>query len=330
MNETYGHAERLVEEGKGLSRNRFPVTEILLFDDNANFAETWASLLREQNFLVETEHDPRQVGKKVREKSFDVILLDILVEEGDYDGIDALIDIMVYSKNKNNQVIVVSGPGTREDIVSCMKHGACDFINKDSLREPGDVEFLVDRIVVALQTPEIKVDPDILRQNLISFLWSKIRQGDRASMGRRLEQMFKLMFESLPAFDEVETNYRTNSQEIDLVITHHNSHPIWQEFGGVFWGECKNWSQEGHRPQTKDLASFTHKLKRRGRLGKLGFFISYNGFSQGFMEEVRTYNSGSRIVVPLDKGEISEMVTKRDGAAREIFLRDLVIKATLR
>lgn len=260
-----------------------------------------------------------------------MILLDLVVDNDDYSGEDVLLDIMSYSaKSKVIIVTGLTGPGATEQVVRCIKYGACDFVSKEHLVKPEDVEVLVHHITVALLAPEIKIDPETLRENLIDSLWSNICDGDQAKKGRHLEQLVKLLFESLPAFYEVETNYKAKSQEIDLVITHHNTNPFWHGFNGVFLGECKNWSRRGNRPQRKDCVGFYDKLRARGPFGRLGFFISINGFTSGFMDGVREYKTEGILVVPLDGTDIAELVAKNDGIAREEYLRNRVVKATMR
>lgn len=303
-------------------------TKLLLMDDNKLWAETWAGLLVQQGFQALYESDPRHVKDRLLRDEINVVLLDLVMEvTPEYDGIDVLMDIMTVSPK--SKVIVVTGTGTMDKIVSAIERGACAVIDKRNLRNSDGLQYLVREIEVAMQAPKLKNSPDVVRENVITALWNSIYEGEAARKGERLEKLAKHLFESLPGFYEVRTNFRSESQQIDLVINHRNSDPFWHDLGGMFIGECKNWSQNGRRPQSKDFASFILKLDSRGILCKLGFFISLNGYSKGFLMEARAYNrSRQKIVVPLDGEDLESLIDLGDGEKRLMYIRTATQNAT--
>ena len=116
-------------------------------------------------------------------------------------------------------------------------------------------------------------------------------------------------------------NIRTKGEEIDLEFINKGTDAFWSKAGGIIIVECKNLSAETtHR---NEFDSFYAKLKRRGNLCEIGFFISYNGFSEGF--KLSQIANRDKTVVMIDKGGLEKLVESND---RVQLLEELTRKST--
>jgi hypothetical protein len=94
----------------------------------------------------------------------------------------------------------------------------------------------------------------------------------------------KLIFESVNGFKNVHTVLNTEVGEIiDVVFENKRRDPVWSNFGGFIQVRCQNWS--GTEVNLEGFKSFQAKLRGARGIVKLGFLISYNGFSSTLPEE---------------------------------------------
>jgi DNA-binding NtrC family response regulator len=111
--------------------------KVLLVDDEEDFLEVMEDRLRARDMEVTTCRSAEEALKKIKEQSFDAILLDFMMPG--MDGMHALKEIK--AKNPESQIILLTGHATIEKSVEAMKLGATDFLEK-----PADIEALEKKI----------------------------------------------------------------------------------------------------------------------------------------------------------------------------------------
>lgn len=108
---------------------------ILLVDDEVAFANNLLKLLSKRGYDVVVEYNGSDAVKRVGEKEFDVIILDMKMPG--MDGIATLKEIK--KKAPLVEVVILTGHGSIESGIEGMQLGAFDFLMKpvriDDLQE---------------------------------------------------------------------------------------------------------------------------------------------------------------------------------------------------
>jgi DNA-binding response OmpR family regulator len=293
--------------------------KILVVDDDAEFARGLQRLLERNKFSASSETEPTKVKDRVLREQFDIFLVDVHMEA--YNGLDVLVDII--SNNIRAKVIMMSGSGSDTEVVlKCFRLGASDYLTK-----PPVPALWLQRVLITHKRSSARN----IRDNLIEGIWFDLQAFEKKRSlspleaivkGRRLEQLFKNIFESIPGFKDIASNVRSPAQEVDIEFENEKD-GMWRDFGGIILAECKCWVSHT-KAQPEDLDAFAGKLQRHAT-AKLGFFISWSGFTQGF-ERVRWAGKshGRSVVVAVDRGDIERLI---DATARENALNDLVRRA---
>lgn len=102
------------------------MAKILIVDDEAAIRRTLREILQFEKYDVDEAADGLEGLVKVKQKSYDVILLDIKMPK--MDGMEALERIQELAPD--TPVIMISGHGTIETAVEAVKKGAFDFLSK--------------------------------------------------------------------------------------------------------------------------------------------------------------------------------------------------------
>lgn len=286
--------------------------KVLIVDDEGENVDFIKKGLSRRGFDVDGETDGKKVQSLVQKKFYDIVLLDIIMP--DYGGEQVLKDIMTYSPK--TKVILISGEAKGSDIVTCIKMGAVDFLEK-----PIDVNQIATRIHVVSDRPDFCHDPATLIEHLINRSWESVQNEKGPARGKVLEQLVYHIFSSIPFFKLMKMNIRPKGEEIDLELTNKGSDAFWNKAGGIIIVECKNLSAK--TTQRAEFDSFYAKLKRRGNLCEIGFFISYNGFSEGF--KLSQIANREKTVVMIDKNGLKKLVESND---RVQLLEELIRKST--
>ncbi|MCL6622223.1 MAG: sigma-54 dependent transcriptional regulator [Syntrophobacterales bacterium] len=133
--------------------------QILVVDDDKAMREACCQILARQGFQVEAAADARQGLALLEDRSFDVILMDLVMP--DVDGLEALKRIKAL--DSTCEVIIISGYGTIPSAVEAIKSGAFHFLSKPFA--PDDLRHLVAR---ALEKRRLNLENLALRQELKS------------------------------------------------------------------------------------------------------------------------------------------------------------------
>ena len=116
------------------------MNKILVVEDEKAIADMTKLCLIKNGYLCEIANTGNDAAKKIEEKHFDLVLLDIMLP--DIDG----WDLLEYIHQYNTPVIFVTAKTTVSDRVRGLKSGAEDYIVK-----PFDLEELLARIEAILR-----------------------------------------------------------------------------------------------------------------------------------------------------------------------------------
>ncbi len=111
--------------------------KILLVDDEKDFTEVLSERMEARGFSVEIADSGPVAINKVKEKSYDAIILDLAMPE--MDGIDVLKILL--KENPDLQIIFLTGHATLEKGIESVKLGAVDFMEK-----PVDIDKLLEKV----------------------------------------------------------------------------------------------------------------------------------------------------------------------------------------
>jgi len=113
---------------------------VLLVDDEKKFLEVLSQRLGTRGVDAETATSGEDALVKIKNRSFDVIILDVMMPG--MGGIETLKRIR--KENPEVQIIMLTGQGTIDKAVEAMKEGAIEFLEK-----PADIDTLMDKIAKA-------------------------------------------------------------------------------------------------------------------------------------------------------------------------------------
>ncbi len=156
---------------------------ILVIDDDKAMRDACYQILARQGFQVAVAPSAREGLAFLESRSFDVILLDLVMP--DIDGLEALKSIKAL--DTESEVIIISGYGTIPSAVESIKSGAFHFLSKPFA--PDDLRHLVAR---ALEKRRLNLENLALRQELKSKdeLGELVFQSD--AMARVMEMLTRV------------------------------------------------------------------------------------------------------------------------------------------
>jgi DNA-binding NtrC family response regulator len=110
---------------------------ILLVDDEEQFTQVLSERMEARGYDVEIANSGPIALKKVKEKIYDAIILDLAMPE--MDGIETLKKMV--EENPDLQIIFLTGHATLQKGIEAVKLGAMDFLEK-----PVDLEELLIKV----------------------------------------------------------------------------------------------------------------------------------------------------------------------------------------
>jgi two-component system, NtrC family, response regulator AtoC len=131
---------------------------ILVVDDEEPFRRLLKKELTRKGYAVEVAPDGNEALRLLRDRSFDVILLDVVMP-----GVDG-ISLMKKLKEDSGApaIIVLTGKATVETAVEAMKNGAFDYLTK-----PYKLDELVIVVDRAYEFSRLSVKTRLLEQELV-------------------------------------------------------------------------------------------------------------------------------------------------------------------
>ena len=110
---------------------------VLLVDDELEFTQVLSERMKSRGVDVDIAASGREALEKVRDKSYDAIVLDLSMPE--MDGIETLKHLI--EDHPDLQVILLTGYATIEKGIEAIKLGAMDFLEK-----PAEIQKLLEKI----------------------------------------------------------------------------------------------------------------------------------------------------------------------------------------
>ncbi|BCM93556.1 adaptive-response sensory-kinase SasA [Abditibacteriota bacterium] len=101
---------------------------LLVVDDNEANRDVLSRLLEYQGYAVATAKDGRQALQAIRERAFDLVLLDIMMPE--MDGYEVLQHLKADTGLRHLPVIMISALSELDSVVRCIEMGAEDYLPK--------------------------------------------------------------------------------------------------------------------------------------------------------------------------------------------------------
>lgn len=131
------------------------MAKILIVDDEGAIRRTLREILQFEKYDVEEAADGLDALVKIKQRSYDIILLDIKMPK--MDGMEALERIQELAPD--TPVIMISGHGTIETAVEAVKKGAFDFLSK-----PPDLNRLLITVRNALDKSTLIGETKVLKR----------------------------------------------------------------------------------------------------------------------------------------------------------------------
>ena len=104
------------------------MNKILIIDDEIDITESISAILTDEGFDCINASNPGEAITSLSNDLFDLIILDVWLNDPDYDGIKLLK--LIKKMEIKTPVIIISGHGNIEMAVDAIKEGAYEFIEK--------------------------------------------------------------------------------------------------------------------------------------------------------------------------------------------------------
>ena len=104
------------------------MNKILIIDDEIDITESISAILTDDGFYCSSASNSEEAITFLSNELFDLIILDVWLNDPDYDGIKLLK--LIKKKKIKTPVIIISGHGNIEMAVDAIKEGAYEFIEK--------------------------------------------------------------------------------------------------------------------------------------------------------------------------------------------------------
>ncbi len=131
--------------------------DILIVDDEADIRNLIDGILDDEGYKTAQAENAEQVFELIKHKKFSLVILDIWLQNSEYDGLGILERIK--STYPDVPVIMISGHGTIETAVKAIRMGAYEFIEK-----PFKTDRLLLMVARALEAASLKRENAFLRQ----------------------------------------------------------------------------------------------------------------------------------------------------------------------
>ena len=180
-------------------------------------------------------------------------------------------------------------------------------------------------LLAALADVEVPVSPD-LRRNIANVVWDRIADGTAYRKGKRLEALLAFIFAQIRDLKVVERNYRSETEEIDLVLQIDNfSSRVWQKSGVPFiLVEANNRADKASQPMVSSLVT---KLQTKRGNARIAFLVSLAGFTDDArMQELR-FSTQDICVVMIDRLQLESLLAAANiDEQLEVLVRQAMLR----
>ena len=188
--------------------------EILIVDDDANFRGLLEEFLRKEGFNASAVGGGEDAVELLSKKEFDVALLDLMMPGMDgYDVMDFIND-----QELETNVIVITGHASTQSVVSSLRKGVYDFLDK-----PFDLEVLSATIKGAIGKKRSHDEKKQAKEELVKAyneMEAEIR-NQTAELTRKHTQLdleIKTRNRVEAAFRESETKYKSLTDNLNVGV----------------------------------------------------------------------------------------------------------------
>ena len=136
------------------------MSNILIIDDEIDISESIVAILTDEGFSCDSASNSNEAIQLIDINKYDLIILDVWLNDPEYDGIKLLK--FIKKKDLKIPIIIISGHGNIDMAVEAIKEGAYEFVEK-----PFKSERLILSVSRALEVNLIREENKELKE--ISF-----------------------------------------------------------------------------------------------------------------------------------------------------------------
>ena len=133
------------------------MTEVLIIDDEIDISESISAILQDEGLKCTTVSNSIDAIDSINKVAYELIILDVWLNEEDYDGIKLLK--LIKKDYPKIPVIIISGHGNIDMAVEAIKEGAYEFVEK-----PFKSERLILSVSRALEVKLMKEENKELKE----------------------------------------------------------------------------------------------------------------------------------------------------------------------
>ncbi len=281
------------------------MASILIVDDEKSIRRTLREILEFEKYKVDEAVDGLDCLTKVKQKNFDVILLDIKMPN--LDGMETLERIQIISPD--TPVVMISGHATIDTAVEAVKKGAFDFISK-----PPDLNRMLITLRNAIDRTSLIIERKVLQHKV-----SKSKVQDIIGESESIQHIKDTIDRVAPTDARILiTGPNGTGKELVARWVHEKSHrkdaPIVEVNCAAIPSELIESELFGH-----EKGAFTSAVKQR-----IGKFEQANGGTL-FLDEIgdMSLSAQAKVLRALQENKIT-----RVGGEKEIRVDVRVVAAT--
>jgi len=133
------------------------MSNILVIDDEIDIRESIVAILSDEGFLCDNVSNSKEAIYLIGINKYDLIILDVWLNDPDYDGMKLLK--LIKKDNAKIPIIIISGHGNIDMAVEAIKEGAYEFVEK-----PFKSERLILSVSRALEVKLIREENKELKE----------------------------------------------------------------------------------------------------------------------------------------------------------------------
>ena len=133
------------------------MSNILVIDDEIDIRESIIAILSDEGFLCDNTSNSKEAIHLIGINKYDLIILDVWLNDPDYDGMKLLK--LIKKDNAKVPIIIISGHGNIDMAVEAIKEGAYEFVEK-----PFKSERLILSVSRALEVKLIREENKELKE----------------------------------------------------------------------------------------------------------------------------------------------------------------------
>ncbi|EIV67416.1 restriction endonuclease [Mycobacteroides abscessus] len=233
-------------------------------------------------------------------------------------------DRLRLASEKNIQVVVALNIAALygTEILTTLSDCEADVMVLDDYRE--ERRYKHRHFLAAIADVDVPVVP-ISRQEISRKVWATIDDGTNHQKGRRLEALLAFLFSQVADLKVVERNYRTATEEVDVVLQVDNiSNRAWQKSVPFIIVEAKNRAEKASQQTVSALIT---KLQTKRGSAKIAILVSRLGFTDDARNQELRFSTSDMCIAMLDSSAIVKLIEADD---LDMQLEDLIRYALLR